>query len=154
MCAAACQTLGDVRLVGGENFTEGRVEFCYNDTWGTVCDNGFGREDAMVVCRQLGLSLQGKLQVLGEFLITACYICALLLIHYCNTFTGATGIPFAMFGQGSGPIVLDNVACNGGEARLIDCGHSGLGVHMCNHNEDVGVRCMTQPVGKIHIYNL
>ena len=58
---AACETLGDVRLVGGSNFTEGRVEVCYNNTWGTVCDNGFGVEDATVVCRQLGFSDEGKL---------------------------------------------------------------------------------------------
>lgn len=63
-------------------------------------------------------------------------------------YVGAESIPFAAFGPGTGPIVLDNVACAGGEQRLIDCGNDGLGVHSCNHNEDVGVRCMTQSVGK------
>ena len=45
---------GEVRLVGGYT-AAGRVELCFNNTWGTVCDDGFGSEEASVVCRQLGL---------------------------------------------------------------------------------------------------
>lgn len=50
---------GDVRLVDGNNIYEGRVEFCYNNQWGTVCDDGFGRPDSAVVCRQLGFGYAG-----------------------------------------------------------------------------------------------
>lgn len=53
-----------------------------------------------------------------------------------------------MFGQGTGPIVLDDVVCNGDERRLIDCDHDGLGQHSCVHAEDVGVRCMIQSIGR------
>ena len=43
-----------MRLVGGTAASEGRVEFCQSGTWGTVCDDAWGVNDATVVCRQLG----------------------------------------------------------------------------------------------------
>lgn len=51
-------TNGDIRLQGGENAQEGRVEICHNQ-WGTVCDNVWSDNDANVVCRQLGFAPTG-----------------------------------------------------------------------------------------------
>ena len=56
---------GDVRLVATNgntvNVSEGRVEICFNETWGTVADDGWSTNDAGVVCRQLGFSRHSEL---------------------------------------------------------------------------------------------
>ena len=102
---------GEVRLVGGSVSSEGRVEIFYNGQWGTVCDDLWGMNDANVVCRSLD-------------------------------FPGATeAVTRAGFGQGTGPILLDNVGCSGSETHILECPHLGLGEHICFHNEDAGVRC-------------
>ncbi|XP_030844630.1 scavenger receptor cysteine-rich protein isoform X2 [Strongylocentrotus purpuratus] len=108
-----CITSQDVRLVGGSNEAEGRVEIQYNEVWGTICDDSWGITDASVVCRMLG-------------------------------FQGASGAPgSAHFGQGTGPIQLDDVGCTGAEQTIFDCAHPAFGVHNCAHYEDAGVVCIT-----------
>ena len=55
---------GDVRLMGGSNPLEGRVEVCINRAWGTICDNGFNNEDATVICNQLGVPFESEHELL------------------------------------------------------------------------------------------
>ena len=63
-CRNASCTEGDVRLVGGSNDNEGRVEICAFGSWGTICDDFWGTPDAQVACRSLGLPFTGMLQAI------------------------------------------------------------------------------------------
>ncbi len=45
---------GDVRLVGGKDEIEGRVEMCKENVWGSICDDSWDVHDGGVVCQQLG----------------------------------------------------------------------------------------------------
>lgn len=51
---------GDLRLVGGINHEEGRLEIYHNFKWGTICDDDFDTLDAIVACRQLGYRYTSK----------------------------------------------------------------------------------------------
>ena len=51
---------GSIRLTGGPNKFEGRVEVCVDGSWGQVCAMAWTRDDAQVVCRQLGQSTDNR----------------------------------------------------------------------------------------------
>ncbi|XP_071804947.1 uncharacterized protein [Asterias amurensis] len=116
VCTEAVSTdiEGAVRLMGGSSGAEGRVEIFYDGQWGTVCDDLWDSPDAAVVCRQLG-------------------------------FPGAVRATTAAaeFTIGDGPIVLDDLECNGDEGTLGECTHRGWGDNNCGHSEDAGVVCAT-----------
>ncbi|XP_061172005.1 deleted in malignant brain tumors 1 protein-like [Saccostrea echinata] len=108
-------TSTSIRLVNGVRPNEGRVEV-YHGGWGTVCDDNFGPEDAVVVCRML---------------------------RYKNVYAKAYGS--AQFGPGTGNILMDDVICKGNETDISACRFQGWGQNNCNANEDVGVSCDPLP---------
>ena len=66
-----CTTSGSVFLTGGTSESEGTVQLCYNNEWGTVCDIGWSDNDADVVCQQLGYLSEWQEMMLY---INACHI--------------------------------------------------------------------------------
>ena len=104
--------------MNGSSESEGRVEMYKDGEWGTICDEGWGANDATVVCSALG-------------------------------FTGSSeGIQGAYFTEGSGPIRMTDVACEGSEGSLEQCSHNPASE--CTHASDAGVKCnLTDSTGKI-----
>lgn len=121
LCPHALPTdLPEVRLADGGGRCEGRVEVRHDGTWGTVCDDLWDLPAAQVVCRQLG--------------------CGPALAAPRNS----------MFGDGVGPILLDNVQCVGDETSLGRCHHLGVSVHNCGHHEDAGAVCSGTSPSRLH----
>lgn len=43
----------DLRVMDGSSVREGRVEVCFNQAWGTICNEHYGVADAQILCSQL-----------------------------------------------------------------------------------------------------
>ncbi len=108
--------------MNGTNSCSGRVEVLYNGTWGTVCDDGWDLTDAAVVCRELGCG--NVIEAKSE----------------------------AYFGQGSGPIWVDDVQCAGNESTLNSCSNR-WGIHNSSHQHDAGVICQCESKYSIELHN-
>ncbi|XP_041722692.1 neurotrypsin-like isoform X3 [Coregonus clupeaformis] len=121
VCAAPEGNGAPLRLVGGLEDFEGRVEVYHDGRWGTICDDQWDDIDAEIVCRQLGLGGVPKAWT------------------------------WAHFGQGSGPIFLDRVQCTGNELSLEECPHNNWQQHNCDHMEDAGVSCNPYTDGVVRL---
>ncbi|KAL4693516.1 hypothetical protein H8957_002568 [Semnopithecus entellus] len=100
-----------VRLVGGSGPHEGRVEILHSGQWGTICDDRWEVRVGQVVCRSLGYP-------------------GVQAVHKA-----------AHFGQGTGPIWLNEVYCFGRESSIEECKIRQWGTRACSHSEDAGVTC-------------
>ncbi|XP_042202570.1 antigen WC1.1-like, partial [Callorhinchus milii] len=109
--SVVCKEHKMLRLASGQHSCEGRVEVFYNGTWGTVCSDSMGMDEAEVICKQLDCGKALDVEYDGKF------------------------------DEGSGPIWLDDMECNSKESFLWQCSSRPWGEHNCVHSEDVGVMC-------------
>nr|XP_045609884.1 uncharacterized protein LOC123765380 [Procambarus clarkii] len=110
----------ELRLVGGQGGHQGNIQVKVDDEWGYVCDDGFGFEEADLVCRSLGYSSAQAFTRNNHF-----------------------GKSDSKWRRSSPKFWLDKLACTGSETSLLDCPSSGLGVHDCGPTEIAGVTCRT-----------
>ena len=75
-----------------------------------MCDDSWDAADAQVVCRQLGYPTSNVI-----------------------------AFNSAYFGQGTGPIHMDDVSCVGTESSLLDCNYTRY--HDCHNFTGAGIRC-------------
>ena len=115
ICTFTCcfSSEGDVRLMTGRTVSEisGRVEVYHRGQWGTVCSDVFNNMTSRVVCRQLGFV------------------------------NGFVNLNIGEYGEGYGPIMLDDVRCHGSEDNLFSCETNRIMKHDCTHAQDAGVTC-------------
>ena len=99
--------------MNGSNIYEGRVEFCLNNQWRTVCDDDCDSFDAQVVCNQL---------------------------RYPSS--GAVSLSKSYFGSGYGLIWLSQANCSGSEFNIFNCNLNYTHDCYCNstHFKDAGVQ--------------
>ncbi|XP_053387279.1 deleted in malignant brain tumors 1 protein-like [Mercenaria mercenaria] len=83
----------EIRMADGPNSTTGRVELKSFDTWGTVCDDGFGMQEANAICSMLGYPPA--------------------VAYYAG----------AHYGPGTGPIFVDDLSCERDASHINNCSY-------------------------------
>ena len=139
-CLPSC-TSGDIRLVGGSTYMEGRVEICHNGRWGTVCDREWDIEDAYVICRTMGLPWRGQYIILMLMHLTITKSILLPLPIGAQAFSGS----YTASHYGSAPsgltIWLEDINCKGNENKLSECVDEYGDRGNCQHSNDASMLC-------------
>ena len=117
-----------MRLNGGNIEQEGRVEVCVNGVWGSICDYGWDKTDAHVICKQLGYAELGNYK---QQIFSAVPVLNTEPVAY----TGS------IFGETEGPLIFSHVRCEGWEKNLTDCEKLEYKNFTCSHYTVAGVMC-------------
>ena len=57
------------QVVKEQKENEGRIEFCTSGEWGLLCYDTWDNNDASVICRQLGFSVEDTSKLINYHLI-------------------------------------------------------------------------------------
>ncbi|XP_053388860.1 scavenger receptor cysteine-rich domain superfamily protein-like, partial [Mercenaria mercenaria] len=110
-----------IRLVNGDTPHSGRIEVFHNNKWGTVCEKGFTKADAQVVCQTIGYNVSTDL--------------AIVIDKYDSGYT-----PYN--------VMIRNLTCIGNESDISLCPSNewDSGYENCPYSgsyQSVGVNCLT-----------
>lgn len=70
----ACDSDGEIRLVGGRYSNEGRLELCRNEVWGTVCNENWDITDARVACAELSQDPEANITGIAIYYVMSIHI--------------------------------------------------------------------------------
>ncbi|WAR24046.1 DMBT1-like protein, partial [Mya arenaria] len=115
LCYGLPLNISEARIIDGPSQYIGRAEIKVNGTWGTMCDRSFSSyKDSYHLFCKM-LGLKG-----AEF--------------YSNS----------RYGQGSGPVYIDEIMCYPSTASLNECRYRSYNV--CSHQRDVSIACYGPPL--------
>ena len=105
---------GNVRLVGGGNSFQGRLEIFHAGQWGSVCSTMFGEKETSMACASVNpeFNMGGVLEP----------------------------VPILKSDKRK-RIWMDGVRCKGTEKSLHACKSLGWGNHNCKRGQEVGLLC-------------
>ena len=104
------------RLVSGGTSSEGLVQIYYDNTWGWVCANQWGKHDADVACRMMDFDGAST----ADFVYTE------------------------KKKMGGSRVWLKSLSCVRNESSIFECVHEGLGSHDCEGERKAGVLCRSK----------
>ena len=96
------------------------MEIFREGQWGTICDDDWQKEEADVVCRQLGFPEAIRFSREAEF------------------GRGDSGLP-----------ILYSLTCDGTETSIDGCTFNSWDTSSCGHHEDAGAVCQTGEAGQL-----